>query len=535
MLIARHISINLLTLLALVLAIGLVVDDAIIVVENVNRHLEGGMSPLAAASLAARELAGPIVAMTVVLLAVFVPIGFQGGLTGALFIEFAFTLAAAVTVSAVVALTLSPMMCSKLLKQHRPGGTDWESRLVKFIDRRFDKLLHWYQGKLERSLRYTPVTAALVILVLGSIYFMYSTSKSELAPQEDQGFVLMQATSAPNATLEGKSIYDDESFRIASDVTHAQHTFQIDSPGQFIMGVSLPPLSERKKGANELQQELQQKISAIAGQKVAVFQPPSLPGAFGIPIQFAIKTTESPARLNEVSQSILTAAQNSGMFIFIDTDLKFDLPQSVIDIDREKAAQLGLTMTQIGNALGSLLGGNYVNYFSMDTRSYKVIPQVERLSRLNTNQLLNYPIANIGGVPILLSSVATIKPVTVPETLNHFQQLNSATLSGIMSPGVSLDDALEYLQDLAAHNLPAGYTVDYGGQGRQFVAESGGILLTFGFAIIVVFLALAALFESFRDPLVILISVPLSIAGALIFISIGWAAPVSTSTPRWDW
>ena len=287
------------------------------------------------------------------------------------------------------------------------------------------------------------------------------------------------------------------------------------------MGVSLPPLGERKVGANQLQQELQEKISAVAGQKIAVFQPPSLPGAFGIPIQFAIKTTESPMRLNEVSQGILTAAQNSGMFIFIDTDLKFDLPQSVIDIDREKAAQLGLTMTQIGNALGSLLGGNYVNYFSMDTRSYKVIPQVERLSRLNVNQLLNYPIANIGGVPILLSSVATIRPVTVPETLNHFQQLNSATLSGIMSPGVSLEDGLKYLQGLAAHDLPAGYSIDYGGQGRQFVAESGGILATFGFAIIVVFLALAALFESFRDPLVILISVPLSIAGALIFISIG--------------
>ena len=517
---ALHFSINLLTLLALVLAIGLVVDDAIIVVENVNRHLEGGMSALAAASLAARELAGPIVAMTVVLLAVFVPIGFQGGLTGALFVEFAFTLAAAVTVSAVVALTLSPMMCSKLLKPHRPDDTDWESRLVKFIDRRFDKLLHWYQRKLERSLRYTPVTAVLVVLVLGSIYYLYSSSKSELAPQEDQGFVLMQATSAPNATLEGKSIYDDEAFRIASDVTHAEHTFQIDSPAQVIMGVSLPPIGERRS-ANALQQELQEKISAIAGQKVAVFQPPSLPGAFGVPIQFAIKTTESPTRLNEVSQSILSAAQASGMFIFIDTDLKFDLPQSVIEIDREKAAQLGLTMTQIGNALGSLLGGNYVNYFSMDTRSYKVIPQVERLSRLNVNQLLNYPIANIGGVPILLSSVATIKPVTVPETLNHFQQLNSATLSGIMYPGVSLEDALKYLQGVAAQTLPAGYSIDYGGQGRQFVTESGGILTTFGFAIIVVFLALAALFESFRDPLVILISVPLSIAGALIFISIG--------------
>ncbi|MDP9014608.1 MAG: efflux RND transporter permease subunit, partial [Pseudomonadota bacterium] len=214
-------------------------------------------------------------------------------------------------------------------------------------------------------------------------------------------------------------------------------------------------------------------------------------------------------------------AAKSGMFMFIDTDLKYDLPQAVIVIDRDKAAQLGLTMTQVGSALSSMLGGNYVNYFSMDTRSYKVIPQVERLSRLNTNQLLNYPVANIGGVPIPLSSIATLRSVTVPETLNHFQQLNAATLSGVMSPGVSLADALQYLKNLAARTLPQGYSVDYGGQGRQFVAESGGIMGTFAFAIIIVFLALAALFESFRDPLVILISVPLSIAGALIFIALG--------------
>jgi multidrug efflux pump len=514
-------SINLLTLLALVLAIGLVVDDAIIVVENVNRHLEGGMPAMAAASLAARELAGPIVAMTVVLLAVFVPIGFQGGLTGALFIEFAFTLAGAVTVSAVIALTLSPMMCSRLLKPHAPDSKDWEARLVRFIDVRFEKLLHWYQRKLERSLEYTPVTAVLVLLVLGSIYFMYSSSKSELAPQEDQGFVLAQATSAPDATLQGKSIYDQQAFEIGSGVAHPDHVFQIDTPGQVIMGFALPPRNKRKLGADAIQQQLAMKLSAIAGQKIAVFQPPSLPGAFGLPIQFAITTTEPASRLDDVSHQVLAAAQKSGMFIFIDTDLKFDLPQSVIEIDRDKAAQLGLTMTQVGNALGGLLGGNYVNYFSMDTRSYKVIPQVQRLSRLNVSQLLEYPVANIGGVPIPLSSIASIRAVTVPETLNHFQQLNSATLSGVMYPGVSLDDALKYLQGVSARTLPPGYNVDYGGEGRQFVQESGGIMVTFGFAIIIVFLALAALFESFRDPLVILISVPLSIAGALIFITIG--------------
>jgi multidrug efflux pump len=514
-------SINLLTLLALVLAIGLVVDDAIIVVENVNRHLEGGMSSMAAAALAARELAGPIVAMTVVLLAVFVPIGFQGGLTGALFVEFAFTLAAAVTVSAVIALTLSPMMCSKLLRPHRPDGKDWESRLVRFIDLRFDILLHWYQSKLLRSLRYTPVTTVLVFLVLGGIYYMYTSAKAELAPQEDQGFMVVQATSAPSATLQGRSLYDDQDFEIASKVVKPQHIFQIDASTQGIMGLVLAPRKERQFGANAIQQQLQKQIAAVAGQKIAVFQPPPLPGSFGLPIQFAIKTTESAARLNNVSQEFLNAAVRSGMFMFIDTDLKYDLPQAVIEIDREKTAQLGLTMSQVGTALGSLLGGNYINYFSMDTRSYKVIPQVERASRLNVDQLLNYPVANIGGVPVLLSTIATIRPVTVPETLNHFQQLNSATISGVMSPGVSLADALKFLQNLATRMLPQGYSVDYGGQGRQYVAESGGIMATFAFAIIIVFLALAALFESFRDPLVILISVPLSIAGALIFIALG--------------
>ena len=334
-------SINLLTLLALVLAIGLVVDDAIIVVENVNRHLEGGMAPLAASMLAARELAGPIVAMTVVLLAVFIPIGFQGGLTGALFVEFAFTLAASVTVSAIIALTLSPMMCSRLLKPHRADNNDWESRLVKFIDRRFEKVLHWYQRKLERSLRYTPVTAVLVVVVLGSIYFLYSHSKSELAPQEDQGFLLMQATSAANSTLQGKALYDPETFNIAKAVANPDHTFQINSPNQNIMGMALPPRNKRKLGADVMQRDLQGKVAGVSGQKIAVFQQPSLPGAFGLPIQFAIKTTEPASRLNDVSQEFLAEVVKSGMFMFIDTDLKFDLPQSVIEIDRDKTAQLG--------------------------------------------------------------------------------------------------------------------------------------------------------------------------------------------------
>ncbi|MDE2305590.1 MAG: efflux RND transporter permease subunit [Gammaproteobacteria bacterium] len=519
---ALHFSVNLLTLLALVLAIGLVVDDAIIVVENVNRHLAEGKPPVAAAMIAARELGAPIIAMTVVLLAVFVPIGFQGGLTGALFVEFAFTLAGTVTVSAVIALTLSPMMCSKMLRSHRDDPGHWEARLVHQIDERFDRLRGWYQRKLERSLAYTPVTGVLVLIVLGSIYWLASHSKSELSPQEDQGFVLMQATSAPNATLQTKLAYFHKVYGIATNLTHPEHAFHIDAPGISITGLNLRPWSERKRSAAVLQQQIQQAMNrSIAGQRVVAFQPPSLPGAFGLPLQFVVKTTDPPLRLNDVSQRLLLDARRSGKFMFLDTDLKYDLPQSVIEIDRDKAAQLGLSMSQIGSALTSMLGGGYVNYFSMDTRSYKVIPQVQRLSRLNVSQLLDYPIATVGGVSVPLSTVATIRTETVPETLNHFQQQNSATISGVMAPGVSLSDAITYLRGLAARDLPAGYSVDYAGQARQFVQESSGMLLTFGFAIIIVFLSLAALFESFRDPLVILISVPLSIAGALVFIALG--------------
>jgi len=514
-------SINLLTLLALVLSIGLVVDDAIIVVENVNRHLEDGTPPIAAALQAARELANPIIAMTVVLLAVYVPIGFQGGLTGALFTEFAFTVAGAVTVSAVIALTLSPMMCSRLLRPHRTDKVNWETRVIKFIDDRFERLRSGYQRLLETSLRYTPVTAIFVLLIIGTIFLLYRSSKSELSPQEDQSFVLAQATYPPAATLQRKLFYGAQAFQILKTQEGEAEVFQIDAPGTSIVGLPLVPRSQRKLSATEVQRSLQQKLGKLPAQRFVVFQQPSLPGARGLPVQFALKSTDPAARLDEVSQAFLKSVNQSGMFVFMDSDLKIDAPQSVIEIDRDKAAQIGLTMSQVGQSLGALLGGGYVNYFSMQTRSYKVIPQVDRASRLNVDQLLNYPIATIGGVPVPLSTIATIRSETVPETLNHFQQLNSSTLSGVASPGVSQAASLNYLKDLAARTLPQGYSVDTAGLTRQYVQESSGVLATFGFAIVIVFLALAALFESFRDPLVILISVPLSIAGALIFIALG--------------
>ncbi|MGC1465968.1 MAG: efflux RND transporter permease subunit [Pseudolabrys sp.] len=521
MMLALGFSINLLTLLALVLAIGLVVDDAIIVVENVNRHLDEGMSRMQAAIAAARELGGPIIAMTVVLIAVYVPIGFQGGLTGALFTEFAFTLVGAVTVSAIIALTLSPMMCSRVLKAHDPDNRGWQERLTEFIDRRFERLRVGYGRWLHGSLNYLPVTAAFAVIVLGSIYFLYAGAKSELAPQEDAGIVIASSTLAPNATLQQKLIYAKQVFDIFMKHPETAHVFQIDAPGTSIAGMVFTPWDERSKTTNQLQPVIQNELNTIAGARVAAFQLPPLPGSQGLPVQFVIETTDSFGRLNDVAQSFLQEAVKSGMFIFLDSDLKIDSPQSVVQIDRSKAAQLGLSMTDVGAALGGMLGGGYVNYFSLDQRSYKVIPQVQQISRLNVHQLLNYYVGTVNGVPIPLSTIATIKTETIPQSINHFQQLNSATIQGVAAPGVAQADALTFLQNLAKRTLPQGYSVDYGGLSRQYIQESSGFLVTFGFALIIIFLALAALFESFRDPLIILVSVPMSIAGALIFINVG--------------
>jgi len=518
-------SINLLTLLALVLAIGLVVDDAIIVVENVNRHLADGMTPLDASLRAARELVSAIIAMTVVLVAVFVPIGFQGGLTGALFTEFAFTLAGAVTVSAVIALTLTPMCCAYLLKRPDQAGGRFETRLIRVIEGVLERLTGAYRRKLDATLSYKPVTAVFAMLVLGSIYWLYASSKTELAPQEDQGIILAQSTAAPDATLQQRQISAKQVAAAVEKRSETSGIFQIDAPGQIISGWVLKPWNERRATTNTLQPEIQQEFGKIAGVKVVAFQQPSLPGSTGLPVQFVVGTTKPFAELSTVSENFQQDAIKTGLFIFLDNDLKFDQRQSTIEIDRDKTAQLGLKMNDIGAALSTLLGGGYVNYFGFDGRSYKVIPQVQQRYRLNTDQLLDYyinPTGGSGGVnSVPLSTVATIKSSTVPESLNHFQQINAATISGVVAPGVAMGDALNALKQLAAQTLPKGYSVDFGGASRQQEQESNGFVGLFALALLIVFLALAALFNSFRDPFVILISVPMSLAGALIFISLG--------------
>jgi multidrug efflux pump len=521
-LLALGFSINLLTLLALVLAIGLVVDDAIIVVENVSRHLEEGMAPMPAAIRAARELGSPIIAMTVVLAAVYVPVAFQGGLTGALFTEFAFALIGAVTVSGVVALTLSPMLCSRLLKLPDTEHGGWEARLTGFIDRQFHRLRGGYERWLHGSLNTLAVTLVFAAIVWVSIIFLYLSATNELAPTEDQGVLITSSTAAPNSTLQQRQLYSRQIYEVFASHPETEHVFQLDVPGQLLAGMVFKPWDKRSKTTNQLQPVVQQEVAKVAGLRVAVFQPPALPGAFGLPVQFVLVTTDPFERLNTVSQAFLQEAQKSGMFIFLDSDLKFDNPQSNIIIDRDKTAQLGLRMSDVGSSLASLLGGGYVNYFSMSGRSYKVIPQVQQRFRLNPQQLLDYYIRSADGSLVPLSTIARVETKTVPESLNHFQQLNSAMIQGVAMPGVAQGTALQYLQDLAARTLPEGYTVDYAGLSRQYIQESGGFIVTISFAVIMIFLVLAALFESFRDPCIILISVPMSIAGALIFVALGF-------------
>ena len=511
-------SINLLTLLALVLSIGLVVDDAIIVVENVNRHLEDGMTPVAAALQAARELAGPIIAMTIVLIAVYVPIGFQGGLTGALFTEFAFTLVGAVTVSAIVALTLSPMLSSRLLKPHNHDRTSLTDRIVDGIDAVFDRVRRFYERWLHASLNYTPVTVVFAVLMIISIVGLTMVTQKELAPAEDQGLVLALSTPAPDATLAQKQLYAREVYKILSGYPEAFHIFQLDVPGQSIAGQVLKPWDERTRTSMQLQPLDQKQLSQVAGVQIAAFQQPPLPGSNGFPFQFVIGTTDNFEHLDEVSQQVLAKALASGDFAFLQSDLRIDEPQSTLVIDRDKAAQLGLKMSDVGAAMSGMMGGGYVNYFSLDGRSYKVIPQVLQKYRMNTDQLLDYHIRTASGASVPLSTIVSVKSKTVPESLNHFQQLNSATIQGVAI--VPEGQALQTMTDIAKSVMPTGYSIDYGGETRQFVQESGGFLVTLGFAVIIIFLALAAQFESFRDPIIILISVPMSIAGAMIFITL---------------
>ena len=510
-------SINLLTLLALVLAIGLVVDDAIIVVENIDRHMKEGKSPLEAAILGAHELNGPIIAMTVVLVAAYAPIAFQTGLTGALFTQFAFTLVGAVVCSAIVALTLSPMLCSRIFRSDQE-----DSRFAHLLDRAFNGLRKGYRRVLSSWLATWPVLILLGVALLGGVFYLFRTSKSQLAPQEDQGVVMYQLIGPPDATLQQMHTYTHQIFNMARTLPEYRQAFQmigVPAQNQGLGGVLLKPWDQRTRTATQLQQVLQQRWNHIAGAQVAAFQFPSLPGAQGLPVQFVITTAEPISRLYSVSQKVLDRARESGLFFFVASDLKIDQPQDQIVVNPNKVADLGLTQQDVANTLGAALGGGYVNYFELAGRSYEVMPQVLQKYRLNPHQVLDYYLRTAGGALVRLGTVARLKREVVPESINHFQRLNSATIAG--AAAVPQGEALAFLRKTLAQVAPSGFSANYSGQSRQFMEGSNSFLVTFGFSLIIVFLALAALFESFRDPVVILVSVPAALFGALLFINVG--------------
>jgi hydrophobe/amphiphile efflux-1 (HAE1) family protein len=522
-LLALGYSINLLTLLALVLAIGLVVDDAIVVVENVHRYIEGGTSRIDAALRGAREIALPVVAMTITLAAVYAPIGFVSGLTGALFREFAFTLAGAVIVSGVIALTLSPMMCSRVLRSERTGG-----RLAQAIDHGFESLRRRYERRLERTLDYRPVTILILVGLIGMTALMYVTTQRELAPEEDQGVLLANVKVPQYANLDYLEHATSDLYNGLSKISEKSNVFAINGlPNlhQALVGLLLKPWEERDRNAKQILQSLQVTFAGVASAQVFAFSPPPLPGTgFGTPVQFVLTTTHDFKELEQTVNALRQEATLSGLFIFTDVDLQFTSPQIELVIDRDKANQLGITMQDLGTALTTLLSGNYVNRFNLEGRSYQVIPQVPRDFRLSSEWLKRYRVRTTSGALVPLASVASIKRSIQPNALTSFQQLNAATLSGVPFPGRTLGEALDLLQSKASEILPEGFSFDFQGQSRQYVQEGNTLVYAFIFALIVIYLVLAAQFESWRDPLIILIALPTSMFGALIPLNFGAAS-----------
>ena len=518
-------TLNLLTLLAIVLSVGLVVDDAIVVVENVERHLSQGLSPMDAAVKGARELVGPIIAMTITLAAVYAPIGLQGGLTGSLFREFAFTLAGAVTISGIVALTLSPMMASRMLK---PGIE--AHGLAGRIARDFDKIRSFYGRVLEKALNARPAVYMIWIVLSLLTIPMFMFSPKELAPTEDQGVIFGIIDASANATLDQTEMFTKAVNQVYLSIPETAFTFQVTFPTSGFAGMVVKPWDERKRPIDRILPEVQHKLGAIPAIRVLPILPPALPGGGQFPVEFVLASTAEPEQIMAFAQQIQAAAAKSGLFAFPPIiDLNIDQPQSEVVIDRDKAADLGLDLQQVGADIASMMGGNFVNRFNIAGRSYKVIPQIQRMNRLNPSQLQSIYVTGPAGRLVPLSTIATLRNTTVPRSLNRFQQLNAVTISGVsIRP---LNEALTYLEDQAARILPQGYVVDYTGESRQLRTEGNKFLPAFSLAIVLIFLVLAAQFNSFRDPFVILAgSVPLAIFGALIFTFLKIPDP---NTPFW--
>ncbi|QSP95203.1 efflux RND transporter permease subunit [Marinobacter salinisoli] len=516
-------SLNLLTLLSLVLAIGLVVDDAIIMVENVHRHIEQGASRFDAAIQGAREMAVPVIAMTTTLVAVYAPIGFMGGLVGSLFTEFAFTLAGAVVISGVVALTLSPMLSGKVLKPHGNPG-----KFEQLVERSFNGLANSYKKALSALMETKSVVVFFAVVILASIYFMNMMSRNELAPTEDQSILFYQGLGPQTSTLDYLQEHGDEVQERMSQLPGYNEDFMIigfTGPNAVFGGFKLAPWSQRDISQFEVQPMLDAELKKVTGLQTAVFPRPSLPGAGGgLPFQFVITTGNDYAQLDQVASEMLGKAMGSGNFMFLRKSINFDRPVTRIHVDRDRVADLGLSMQDVGQVLSSMLGGGYINRFSMEGRSYQVIPQVEQSFRLDEQALKQYYVRADSGELVPLGSVVSFTQDVEPSNRTQLNQQNSVTLEGVVMPGVAAGTAMEFMETTAADVLPQGFTYDYTGQSRQLANQGSALMVTFFLSLLVIYLVLAAQFESWRDPFIILVSVPMSVAGAMAFIVLGFTS-----------
>ncbi|MDH3857763.1 MAG: efflux RND transporter permease subunit, partial [Gammaproteobacteria bacterium] len=507
-------SINLLTLLAMVMAIGLLVDDAILVVENIYRHIGEGLRPMQAALLGAREIAKPVIATTIVLCVVYAPIGLLGGLTGVLFKEFAFTLVGTIIISTIIALTLSPMMCSRLLKP-----TISNNAYARLVNDLFEKIHRGYENTLASSLKTRSVTVFFVVCVVAMLVAMFQFIQKELAPEEDQGVIFTFSQAPDHSSLDYLNKYTAPYIDIFREYENEyQSSFMANGfagPTVSFAGMLLKPWEERSLTSIEMIPQIQLKLDQQPGLQSFAFNPPSLPGASGnTPVEFILKTQQGYDQLYGVVQQVLDRARESGKFFFIKSDFNFSKPEIRVTIDRERADSMGISMREIGQTLGVILAEGYVSRFNLAGRSYKIIPQARSVERQNAEIVGQYYVYSDQGEQINLSTLVDIDYTSVPRELVQFQQQNAAKIDAV--PGVPLGEALQVLRDITEEVAPAGYSFDYQGQSRQLVQEGSVLALTFGFAIIVVFLVLAAQYESLRDPLIILTTVPLAMFGAII-------------------
>lgn len=512
-------SVNLLTLLAMVLAIGLVVDDAIVVLENIQRHIDEGMNGKQAALLGAREIAFPIVAMTLTLAAVYLPIGFLGGLTGKLFTEFAFTLAGAVIVSGIVALTLSPMMCSRLLRKEQHTG------LMAQTEKNLETIARLYRQWLIMALENRKYIMMFAGLALVSIVILYRSIPSELAPQEDNGGIFSFGEGPLSANPNYTTSFTKRVSEIMQELPEHKEHFIINgmmTPNTFFSLTLLKPDEEREKTTMDVHKDMTKRLNQVAGLQIYAFMPAPLPGGSGdLPLQFVLNTTSSYELLQQVSDELLKKAQESGLFLFVSNSLRHEKPMANIQINREKAAELGITMGDVGSLLGTMLSEADIARFSLDGQSYKVIPQVMPGQRINPDDIGNYYLKTKSGDMVPLSTIASISYTTKPNVMTQFQQLNSTTIAAMPMPGVSLGDAIAFFEKSVENQLPSGFDHGYTGQSRQFLQEGNQLIITFLFSFLMIYLVLAAQFESFTDPVTVLVSVPMSICGALVPLALG--------------